>query len=391
MNLNEQKVSGINEVHMSDSLSGPLLKIVVKTDDNTVIPISDKLIISVDKVSNGTISGDRRMYSFELEHSLYHLGDVSDEFIMEFDVEDNEVILKTYVRRQIGVEASEYYLLNATYLEDMYNDYPIILFEGNNYIYTNYTNAIIEVEYPKNDDLNNYFLNKGLFYLHKLRENDDKILTLDDIYFKDAFTMDIDKLNLEVDNACIDCLTSKNNKFSLDSNGNLVVNSITTVQNPTTNTGICDLVYPVGSIYMSINATSPSTLFGGSWEQLKDKFLLGAGDTYTAGSTGGESSHTLTTNELPSHNHNFSQTSCTNPGNHTHVVGVDKDGGAGSNRYTVHITSNNTASGQQLSPISGAAGSHTHTIGGTISNTGSGQAHNNMPPYVTVYIWKRTA
>lgn len=391
MNLNEQKNSGINEVHISDSLQGPLLRLVVKADDNTTTPISEKLIIGVDKVSNGMMSGERRTYSFELDHPLYHLGEVSDEFVMEFDVQDNDVVLKTYVRRQVGLESTGYYWLNATYLENIVNEYPIILFEGNNYISTNYNNAIIEVEYSKNDDLNNYFLNKGLFYLHKLREEENKILTLDDIYFKDAFTKDIDKLNLEVDNACVDSLSSKNNKFSLDSEGNLIVNSITTVQNPTSNNGVCDLVYPIGSIYMSVSAVSPSTLFGGVWEQLKDKFLLGSGDIYVAGSVGGESSHVLTTNELPSHNHNFSQTSCSDPGNHTHVVGADKDGGAGTNRYTVHITSNNTANGAQHTPISGAAGSHTHAIGGSISNTGSNVAHNNMPPYLTVYMWKRVS
>ena len=64
--------------------------------------------------------------------------------------------------------------------------------------------------------------------------------------------------------------------------------------------------YPVGSIYMSVNSTSPASLFGGTWEQLKDRFLLGAGDTYTNGSTGGESTHTLTVDEMPSHTHSQS-------------------------------------------------------------------------------------
>ena len=52
--------------------------------------------------------------------------------------------------------------------------------------------------------------------------------------------------------------------------------------------GVIGMIYPVGSIYMSVNATSPASLFGGTWEQLKDRFLLAAGDTYAAGSTGGE-------------------------------------------------------------------------------------------------------
>ena len=52
-----------------------------------------------------------------------------------------------------------------------------------------------------------------------------------------------------------------------------------------------DDIYPVGSIYMSVNNTSPSTLFGGTWEQIKDTFLLSAGNTYTAGNTGGSATH----------------------------------------------------------------------------------------------------
>ena len=124
--------------------------------------------------------------------------------------------------------------------------------------------------------------------------------------------------------------------------------------------GVLNLVYPVGSIYMSVNSTSPATLFGGTWVQIKDTFLLSAGDTYTAGNTGGEATHTLTTTEMPSHSHNaylkapFSIQ--TNGGTEFAVL---YNSGTSSNAY--------------------------------ITNTGGGQAHNNMPPYLVVYMWKRTA
>lgn len=62
---------------------------------------------------------------------------------------------------------------------------------------------------------------------------------------------------------------------------------------------IINIVYPVGSIYMSVNSTSPASLFGGTWERIKDRFLLASGDTYSAGSTGGEAQHTLTNNMPP--------------------------------------------------------------------------------------------
>ena len=64
-----------------------------------------------------------------------------------------------------------------------------------------------------------------------------------------------------------------------------------------------DDIYPVGSIYMNINSTNPTDLFGGVWEQIKERFILGCGDTHTAGTTGGEFSHTLTVDEMPSHKH----------------------------------------------------------------------------------------
>ena len=114
-------------------------------------------------------------------------------------------------------------------------------------------------------------------------------------------------------------------------------------------------IYPIGSIYMSVNNTDPSTLFTGTtWEQLKDRFLLGAGDTYSAGSTGGEASHTLTVEEMPAHSHQYAK-----------PVQTWTNGGDYSSCY-----------------IDGNA--NTNTVGG-------GQAHNNMPPYLTVYMWKRTA
>lgn len=62
---------------------------------------------------------------------------------------------------------------------------------------------------------------------------------------------------------------------------------------------IINIVYPVGSIYMSVNDTDPSLLFHGTWERIKDRFLLASGDTYSAGSTGGEATHTLNINEMP--------------------------------------------------------------------------------------------
>lgn len=121
-----------------------------------------------------------------------------------------------------------------------------------------------------------------------------------------------------------------------------------------------DQIYPVGAIYMSTTSTDPGTLFGGTWTQIKDKFLLSAGDTYTAGDTGGEATHTLTKDEMPSHDHSY-------------PVTIDS------------AAPNPTASEVRLGAALSYLGDH------YTGSAGSGQAHNNMPPYLAVYVWKRTA
>lgn len=153
---------------------------------------------------------------------------------------------------------------------------------------------------------------------------------------------------------------------------------------------IVDSIYPVGSIYMSISSTNPGTLFGGTWSQLKDRFLLGAGDTYAAASTGGAATVTLTTTQMPAHTHTFTGSSATTSSeSHTHTVPNTKGNSSGSGTKA-ETWADATASGRTLTTSSNA---HTHTVTakGTNANTGGGGAHNNMPPYLTVYMWKRTA
>lgn len=129
--------------------------------------------------------------------------------------------------------------------------------------------------------------------------------------------------------------------------------------------------YPIGSIYMSTNSISPASIFGGTWERLKDRFLLAAGDTYAAGSTGGEAQHTLTTDEIPKHRH--SSDSYQNGYPSTYL-----DGGKYCTWVNYGKTNNNEPDTSDGGPI------RTSWVGG-------GQPHNNMPPYLAVYIWKRTA
>ena len=151
-------------------------------------------------------------------------------------------------------------------------------------------------------------------------------------------------------------------------------------------------VYPVGSIYMSVNGTNPATFFGGTWVQLKDRFLLGAGDSYGNGSMGGSATVALQISQIPAHSHaaTFSNGKTSSSGAHKHTLGADYDGAGGSGYATIHKSSTGA---QHMAGTTSNAGTHTHTVTGTVSvkNTGGGGAHNNMPPYLTVYMWKRTA
>lgn len=140
-------------------------------------------------------------------------------------------------------------------------------------------------------------------------------------------------------------------------------------------TDMLQFIYPIGAIYLSINDTSPASLFGGTWEQIKDVFLLSAGDIYTSGSTGGESTHTLTVQEMPVHSHTVNA--------HSHAIGLDNDTTNGMYGWSLHINANGTSvTGAQKTVTSGTSSPDTNTIGG-------GVAHNNMPPYLAVYMWKR--
>lgn len=219
-----------------------------------------------------------------------------------------------------------------------------------------------------------------------------------------------------------------------------------------------DLLYPIGSIYLSTNNVNPGTLFGNTWEQIQDTFLLAAGSTYSAGSTGGEANHKLIEDELPGHTHTLSShthslsshthtlsshthslqshthslSSHTHSGpKHSHTVtngasngfatfttGSDTQGtGVGfqvSGTYRAGYSprtssdgtgstggpSNNTSGGPSNNtsggPSNNTSGTPSTNVSGTPSNntsgsTGSNIAHNNMPPYLAVYVWERIA
>jgi hypothetical protein len=140
-----------------------------------------------------------------------------------------------------------------------------------------------------------------------------------------------------------------------------VYNAINSISAGLTTSDLLSKVYPVGSIYMSVNSTSPASFLGGTWSQLKDRFLLGAGSSYSNGATGGSATHTLTVDQMPSHSHDLIDW----------VFWSASNGG-----WTSFRTGTNSSVSRD--------GLETESVGG-------GKAHNNMPPYLVVYMWKRTA
>jgi hypothetical protein len=146
-----------------------------------------------------------------------------------------------------------------------------------------------------------------------------------------------------------------------DANGNMVVKDAP-------ESGADPLaIYPVGSVYMSANSTSPASLFGGTWEQIKARFLLGAGDSYALGSTGGEAQTLIAANNLPEHNHTVTTTS--------------DSGDLSGEGNMMKLPSNYgaTANGQGNTAVRANA------------NNTENLPINNMPPYLVVFMWKRVS
>lgn len=144
---------------------------------------------------------------------------------------------------------------------------------------------------------------------------------------------------------------------------------------------VINIMYPVGSIYMSVNSVNPSALFGGTWERIEDKFLLCAGNSYNAGSTGGTADATLVS--------------------HTHTPVVE----GSSNTYGLSVYRHESAVGR-MKVTAGSSGNR-YAYGGKagatnaddsglawssgLNTVGESRTGKNMPPYLAVYVWKRTA
>jgi microcystin-dependent protein len=139
---------------------------------------------------------------------------------------------------------------------------------------------------------------------------------------------------------------------------------------------IRDIIFPVGSIVQYTDASiNPGALIGGTWQRIQGRFLLAADSTHAIGSTGGSETVTLTASNLPAHRHLIMSSSTANavPNGSNTLARYDRSFGSREGEY-YNLNANSD-----------------DAIWGRSSATGGGTAHNNMPPYLAVYIWRRTA
>lgn len=136
---------------------------------------------------------------------------------------------------------------------------------------------------------------------------------------------------------------------------------------------------PVGFVWKSASPISPAAIFAGTtWSQLKDRAIIAAGGSYANGSTGGRASVTLTTKEMPSHNHSGSTSSA---GAHTHTAKVCIASSTDGTMAFGHIYIGN------VTHTTSSAGAHSHSV--SIRNTGNGKAFSILNPYIVRYMWER--
>lgn len=175
---------------------------------------------------------------------------------------------------------------------------------------------------------------------------------------------------------------------------------------------LLDFCFPVGYVMTTASSVNPGQTHGGTWQLITEgTFVVAAGNStkYRQGATGGEATHQLTVNEMPSHDHGVTTSTA---GNHTHTRGtmnITGEFGCDDRQTNVqsgafysqrHYAANTTSEGgdsawykfifdaaRSWTGTTSENGNHTHNV--DIENTGGNAAHNNLPPYVAMYMWQR--
>lgn len=151
------------------------------------------------------------------------------------------------------------------------------------------------------------------------------------------------------------------------------------------------LTHPVGSYYWSTDSTDPAKLFGGSWEQVKDKFIYAVG-TKGVNATGGEENHVLTVNETPAHTHTRGTMNITGTvvqNSHYGMGGFHGSNALGSGAFYRGNKVNCSCSWQNYDDNYALGFDASKSWTGATSSVGGNASHNNMPPYICAYCWRR--
>ena len=270
-----------------------------------------------------------------------------------------------------------------------------------------------------NDFLSPNDLKSKIFNIVNGTSNGGKMFYLPKVNFTDGSAFGTDDINIS---EYFGSIKAKANKIAMrDSSGHVKTETPSAADDAVNKGALLNLIYPVGSLYWTSKAPNnngdPNILFGGTWVQIKDRFILAAGDTYTTvnagndisnGGGGGEATVTLTVNQMPSHNHSgatgiesqghthsFNGTTGDDYPDHSHSYQILTLGPSGGYPYQGNSATTSSSTG-------GASTRHKHNFSGTtgdvsqnhthsISSAGGDQPHNNMPPYITKYVWERTA
>lgn len=298
------------------------------------------------------------------------------------NLENNNIILTNLTKKVNNLENNNEQLINKVKDLDDINkqlnnlSYKISYLENiNNNVTNNLNNLkinnsksfndlgirIIELENDSNKKINNVTNIIGIIDKNNSKYFNDleiQIKTLENDQNKQVNNLTEEIKFLETN------LSNFNNNFS--DNINNIENKIVKLSNDYYSYNVFDDIFPIGSYYISSNSENPSKFFGGKWEQLKDRFIIGASDKYKVNSLGGEEKHKLTIDEMPSHRHNS----------------LDWE------HRGMYLWGGNDNSGD--GPAAGY-GFRTHAIDVFTSWQGGNSAHNNIPPYKAAYIWRRTA
>lgn len=229
-----------------------------------------------------------------------------------------------------------------------------------------------------------------------------------------------DNLSQIIDTTYIKNISASGTKITVTRGNNSQFTFYTQDSVGITKAQLLNLIYPVGAIFISVNATNPASFIGGHWEALEQgRVLIGAGSSYKAGSRGGEATHTLSVNEMPWHQHTGTTSSAPSSKRHIHGFGKYKwghnngtfstidpaltfdvyseSGGTGWNGSNNGGWNNKNNKMTQCNCITtfekeiDDTNTNWHSHSFTTSGVGATHAHNNMQPYLVVYMWKRVA